>query len=78
MKIVLVGAGGMAMSHVQAYQLLGVKDICAVVDPVLENAKRLRNHSARISTQPWRRCWKKKIPISQISARRLFFISNMR
>lgn len=40
MKIVLVGAGGMAMSHVQAYQLLGVKDICAVVDPVLENAKR--------------------------------------
>ena len=40
MKIALVGAGGMAMSHVQAYQLLGVKDICAVVDPVLENAER--------------------------------------
>lgn len=40
MKIALVGAGGMAMSHVQAYKLLGFKNICAVVDPVAENAMR--------------------------------------
>jgi len=40
LKIALIGAGGMAMSHVQAYKMLGVKSICAVVDPVIENAMR--------------------------------------